>query len=669
MSFFHITSKIPISILAASAALVALALVLAVYMLWERYRALRSIRIFLQTFQKLRRPARDERNAGISLQRLEELRRGFNDLKGDPRSWAEAIEDELEMYTSPEGRDGWFLTRPVREIVTEEMVLEKAYHSSFHQAVPSILTGLGLLCTFVAILIALWSVSYDETNATRPFTGMQELINGLAGKFITSVFALLLGVTFTFIEKKICDRKLTESYEKLIWTIAQSCSTMSPTRVLFDLQRLAVKQATSLSNISSEVVDRFVSAFHTDISPALAQGVSTEMAGRLQDEFRPTMQRMGDTLAQLSDSIARLESQKQESVTAELKNLLLSLEQSLTGTLSQMGTQFQQALTGAAQSEFGNVKDTLQGTGRMLQEMNVQFTMLQAALQTVIHKAEESTTEQVEAGRRQTAAMTQLMEGLMTQLRDSTSQNVQAVSQQLMLVIDDLSKRVGSLSETMIDAVGKAAGQSQEAVTHVVNNASDLSAAMTRRLESLLEGIQHRAEDFAKASQGLIASHSVLKGTIDQSNSALTALASASKNVQLYSSALASQTDALGQQNEQHARIAAMTKESIAAMTATAAEQRRILDQYRSVFEQYKGVFESLDKSLGSVLATIQDGMQNYTQSVEANFQQILTVCNSTVPQIATALQTQVGELEDKLEELTSVLDKGVARFNAASAS
>jgi hypothetical protein len=38
------------------------------------------------------------------------------------------------------------------------------------------------------------------------------------------------------------------------------------------------------------------------------------------------------------------------------------------------------------------------------------------------------------------------------------------------------------------------------------------------------------------------------------------------------------------------------------------------------------------------------------------------------VPQIAAALQTQVGELEDKLEELTSVLDKGITRFNAASA-
>jgi hypothetical protein len=668
MHWIQLTSKIPTLILALAAVLVALALVLTSYMLWERRRALRAIKSFLNAIQTIRPPAREDRNWGISLQRLEELRTAFKSLKGVPRTWGDAIDDELEMYTSPEGRDGWFLTRPAREIATEESILERFYHSGFHQAVPSILTGLGLLSTFIAILIALWSVSYDETNATKPFTGMQDLINGLAGKFITSVIALILGVTFTFIEKKVCERRLAEAYEAVVRTITQLCPTISPTRVLFDIQRLAVKQATSLSNIGSEVVDRFVSAFQTDISPTLAQGVSTEMAGRLQDEFRPTMQRMGDTLSQLSDSIARLETQKQESVTNELKNLLVVLEQSLTSTLNQMGIQFQQALTGAAQSEFGNVKDTLEGTGQMLREMNVQFTMLQGALQTVIQKAEQSTAEQVDAGRRQTAAMTELMEGLMIQLKDSTSQNVQNVSQQLMVVVDDLSKRINKLSESMVDAIGRAAGQSQEVANKVVDNASEWSSATMKRLEALLEAIQHRGEDFNTASHTLMTAHGALKGTIDQNNSALSALAEASRNVQAYSSALAGQTVALAQQNEQNVRIVTLNKESIVSLTASAAEQRQLLSQYRAVFQEYQGVFDGLDKSIAAVLTTIQDGMQNYTQSVEGNFQQILTVCNSTVPQIAAALQTQVGELEDKLEELTSVLDKGITRFNAASA-
>ena len=115
---------------------------------------------------------------------------------------------------------------------------------------------------------------------------------------------------------------------------------LSAERVLIDIQRLSVKQATSLTNISSDIVDRFVNVFQSELSPGLATGLSEGMASKLQDEFRPTMQRMNDTLSELRGALERIESQKQESVRGEIRTLLSSLESSMTSALGRWEPNF-----------------------------------------------------------------------------------------------------------------------------------------------------------------------------------------------------------------------------------------------------------------------------------------------------------------------------------------
>ena len=117
----------------------------------------------------------------------------------------------------------------------------------------------------------------------------------------------------------------------------------------------------------------------------------------------------------MKSAIVDLESQKQESVTGEIRTLLTSLEKSLVEALSKMGSDFHSALTGAASQEFGNVQGTLEATRQMLSDMNTQFGAMQAAFSTIIEKAEQSTSDQMKIGREQTEGLTALMNGLMVQ--------------------------------------------------------------------------------------------------------------------------------------------------------------------------------------------------------------------------------------------------------------
>ena len=75
----------------------------------------------------------------------------------------------------------------------------------------TILTALGLLATFIAILQGLAGVTYNEADPLHPISGIDTLINGLAGKFLSSILALLLSVLFTVIERKISERQVSQA--------------------------------------------------------------------------------------------------------------------------------------------------------------------------------------------------------------------------------------------------------------------------------------------------------------------------------------------------------------------------------------------------------------------------------------------------------------------------
>ncbi|MBA3916864.1 MAG: hypothetical protein H0X25_24070, partial [Acidobacteriales bacterium] len=113
-----------------------------------------------------------------------------------PRQWWSVIDSHTEQYISPEDVEGWFLTEKPRTILPHETVVGNSFHAAIFTSFPGLLTGAGLTLTFVAILLALYGVHYDKANAADPVTGIDTLINGLSGKFLSSIVALVLSILF-----------------------------------------------------------------------------------------------------------------------------------------------------------------------------------------------------------------------------------------------------------------------------------------------------------------------------------------------------------------------------------------------------------------------------------------------------------------------------------------
>jgi hypothetical protein len=603
---------------------------------------------------------RTDRRNGLQLEQIEETRAKCDHLSDPVRRWWYALEDNLERYSSPEGREGWFLGCEARSALPEHVLLGGSYHGSFHQAVPGLLTGLGLLATFVSILVALQSVDVIGPQGAEIVTGIRGLIKGLGGKFLSSILGLSLSVCFLVLERKWCERRLTKAYEGLLSSIGDLLPTISPTRIQLDLHGFAARQAVSLGNISAEIINKFVGVFQTQLAPAFAAGVSQELAKELQSEFRPTMQQMSETLDRLRSAIERLEAQKQESVAGELRGLIESLENSITTSLDGMGRTFHSSLTTAATEEFTGVANILKSTGNVLQDMNGQFDRMQAALQAVIEEARKNTDSQLSGGREQMEAMTRLMDGLMARLNESAHTNMGAVSASLTAVVNDLSSKVNKLSEDMVITVTKATRDSQNTANTVVEQAGAWSEHTAKRLESLVESIEVQSKDFATAGRTLLAAHDAMKETLVHNQKALESIAALTNRLQTVTTGVIGLGKTTEENQKAQLQLSALVKEATQNLRAAITTHESFLEQYRTVFNSYKSVFVGLDGQLKSVLDSINSGLQKYHQSVESNFRSIVAVTNGALPQIATTLKAEIDQLSDKLEELSDVLDKGI---------
>jgi hypothetical protein len=121
-------------------------------------RAVLKARVRLFTlFDSVPPPSYDDRRNGLALEHLDRLRQTCSALDGVEQRWWNRIEPNIQPYSSPGGREGWFAVAPFREVLSEQD-LEVGYHGGLYQSVPGVLTGLGLLGTFTALLVGLTAV-------------------------------------------------------------------------------------------------------------------------------------------------------------------------------------------------------------------------------------------------------------------------------------------------------------------------------------------------------------------------------------------------------------------------------------------------------------------------------------------------------------------------------
>ena len=249
-----------------------------------------------------------------------------------------------------------FSTRRAEEVFTQDTLLSHRVNLAFYNQLPSLVTGIGLLLTFLALYIGLSKLHADG----HEIVGIQGLINGLAGKFLTSIVGLIAANLFTLIEKPMVFRLMNAHHsflgliDKLFprKTMEQMLEQLTPVHSVRREGRQAIggelrervermgtdSLAAPIAELTSAV--RSLTKWKQD-EQATAQRMATELPRVIREEFTAPMKALNDSLHELTTSLKDMHLHRAQATTT-----LDGLMSRLTDTLAQQRTS-----SGVARSE------------------------------------------------------------------------------------------------------------------------------------------------------------------------------------------------------------------------------------------------------------------------------------------------------------------------------
>ncbi len=181
------------------------------------------------------RNGKPDEPGAINIDRLTALDATMRESDAFRRPWIQFRKTLLIEHVSWFKEPRIFSTRRSEEFFSQEAVLGASIDLGFFSQVPALVTGFGLLLTFVAICLGLSRLHADGAA----ITGVQGLVNGLAGKFLTSIVALVCANVFILLERPAV-RRLLALHAEFVALLDESF----PRRTLEDLlDALARQQA------------------------------------------------------------------------------------------------------------------------------------------------------------------------------------------------------------------------------------------------------------------------------------------------------------------------------------------------------------------------------------------------------------------------------------------
>ena len=241
-----------------------------------------------------------------------------------------------------------FSTRRAEEIFTQDTLLNHRVNLAFYAQLPSLVTGIGLLLTFMALFIGLSRLHADGSE----IVGIQGLINGLAGKFLSSIVGLIAANLFTLIEKPMVFRLMNthqaflDLTDKLFprKTMEQMLEQLTPVHGAQERNRAGAGRephenfegsrtdslALPIAELTSAI--RSLTQWKQD-EQAARQRVSDELPRVLREEFTAPMNELNDSIHDLTRFLKEAHLHRSQTTTT-----LDDLMGQLTDTLAEQRT-------------------------------------------------------------------------------------------------------------------------------------------------------------------------------------------------------------------------------------------------------------------------------------------------------------------------------------------
>lgn len=290
----------------------------------------------------------------------------------EPRFLGRALRNEWQKFLLNAGQlDVRGMPCDIEDYINEDSVIDKPGHSQLAELIPSLLTSLGILGTFIGLMEGLTSVNFSDAQGTMDSIPL--LLTGMRFAFATSVAGIACSLLFNMFYRMSVGRacRALDSFDKAFYELAMP-RPLSP-----EVQLICQKQD------EEERLARIAEAVGNRVSSSLEMAVSRAM----------------DPLTKSLDTFIQGATQEQvEGVRRIVGQFVSQMNAQLSGQMTTLGHTMEMVSQGQLQTQK-NLQNTLNAAQAMAadaQAMQVASAQMAQALQSWAEELKNSQTKRTE---------------------------------------------------------------------------------------------------------------------------------------------------------------------------------------------------------------------------------------------------------------------------------
>ena len=260
--------------------------------------------------------------------------------------WSEFLET-IVRSEDENGKGQIFNTIDADHFFNQENLINHKIDTRFYNALPGILTGLGILGTFLGLILGLSQIDLGAADPTKLRNGIIGLLDGATIAFATSIWGISLSIAFNILEKR-CLKKLGVEVDLIQRKIDSLFDKKTAEGWLSEIGKESGEQTKQLKKFNDDLAISIASALEEKLaeklSPSLdklfeaienlntagVRGVSESIqksAGHEFERVAEIMRGVGETMKTTADYGQQIQSDLETSLNQNIDNFSNKIEE------------------------------------------------------------------------------------------------------------------------------------------------------------------------------------------------------------------------------------------------------------------------------------------------------------------------------------------------------
>lgn len=534
--------------------------------------------------------------------------------------WSEFSETFVFPPKENGGAEQIFNTIDAHNYFNETNLMYKRFNVSFYKAVPTVLTALGILGTFLGLTFGLSQIDLASPKISVLREGIEGLLSGASMAFSTSVWGIGLSTIFLMF-KRVKLRQVEAYVTDLQSKIDQLFIHKTPEALLSEVLHESRQQTQELKT------------FNTDLATSIASALDEKLAHRLTPTFEGLLVAIEELTKTGVSQVAKTITEGAGAEITKLNEVLSKVGETLRNTVSS-SQETQQRMNENLTNYLGNLSHTINALLETIGKQQEAFNAnTQEAIHNLISKIETTLSRQQKQ-----------IENITTTATERLMHVVSNVSSELSNLVNNLGQRTSAVSETMREEMGDFTMLIKEKVEELGKNYQNANTQFNDLLNRLGTTLK-QTEDIVEGA-GLTV-ESLSQGTSSIKEASITLV----KAVQDMQNSQKSFVETVSQSQ-------ILLKDHVFSIEESVTHVRQVLEKTQSAWQSYEGRFGDIEEELKAVFEELGKGLREYRQETTKGVTEFLTQFDKYMGEATSQLGGAIETFQDGIDGLNEVLEK-----------